>query len=158
MSLMIYFDDRQDKERVSYSLKMLTRRAIEMTLAYEALEGDFEVSLTFCDNEQIRSINKEFRDIDRATDVLSFPMAESGDELAATPEGKALLGDIVISPERAREQATEFGHSFEREVAFLCIHSVLHLLGYDHEKGEVEDADMRRRQTTIIDAMGLSVE
>lgn len=158
MKLKIYFENRQNQEPITYSLKMLTRRAIEMTLAYEEIDADCEVSLSFCNNEQIRRINCEFRNIDRATDVLSFPMAESGDELLEVPMVGVVLGDIVLSLERAREQAAEYGHSFEREVAFLCVHSVLHLLGYDHEKGEVEDADMRRRQTTIVEAMGLSVK
>ncbi len=147
MSLKIYFENEQDKESIHYSLKILLRRAIEATLAYEGVDGSCEVSLTFTDNEKIRVLNKKFRNIDRATDVLSFPLFESG-----------MLGDIVLSLERAREQAEEFGHSFEREAAFLTVHSVLHLLGYDHETSEADEADMRRRQTTIMENLGLSVK
>ncbi len=155
MSLKIYFENEQDKEPIYYSLKILLRRAIEATLAYEGIEGNCEVSLTFTDNEKIRVLNKKFRNIDRATDVLSFPLFESGEGI---PEMDAMLGDIVLSLERAREQSEEFGHSFEREAAFLTVHSVLHLLGYDHETSEADEADMRRRQTTIMENLGLSVK
>jgi probable rRNA maturation factor len=135
---------------------MLIRRAIGETLKYEGIESDCEVSVTFTDNEGIHAINKEYRNIDRPTDVLSFPQInyDEGEELM---EGD-MLGDIVLSLERAREQAEEFGHSFERECAFLCAHSTLHLLGYDHELSDEDDADMRRRQSEIMEKMGLSIK
>ncbi len=155
MSLKIYFENEQDKEPIYYSLKILLRRAIEATLAYEGVDRSCEVSLTFTDNEKIRVLNKKFRNIDRATDVLSFPLFERGEGI---PEMDAMLGDIVLSLERAREQAEEFGHSFKREAAFLTVHSMLHLLGYDHETSEADEADMRRRQTTIMENLGLSVK
>ncbi len=155
MSLKIYFENEQEKEPIRYSLKILLRRAIEATLAYESVRGAIEVSVTFTDNEKIRILNKKFRNIDRATDVLSFPLFERGEGL---PEVDAMLGDIVLSLERAREQAEEFGHSFERETAFLTVHSMLHLLGYDHETGEADETDMRRRQSDIMELLGLSVK
>ena len=155
MKLKIYFENDQDKEPIRYSMKILLRRAIEATLAYEGVSADREVSVTFCDNEKIRVLNKRFRQIDRATDVLSFPLFENGDGI---PELDRMLGDIVLSLERAREQAEEFGHSFEREVAFLTVHSVLHLLGYDHETSQADELDMRRRQSEIMDKLGLSVK
>ena len=92
------------------------------------------------------------------TDVLSFPIAEDGDLEEAFDGEKLCLGDIVLSLERARSQAEEFGHPFEREVAFLCVHSTLHLLGYDHETGEEDEADMRARQREIMKIMGLEVK
>ncbi len=147
MSLKIYFENEQDKEPIYYSLKILLRRAIEATLAYEGVDKNCEVSVTFTDNEKIHALNKKFRNIDHATDVLSFPLFED-----------VMLGDIVLSLERAKEQAEEFGHSFEREAAFLTVHSMLHLLGYDHETSEADDMDMRRRQTTIMENLGLSVK
>ena len=110
--------------------------------------------MTFTDNEGIRQLNRLYRQIDRATDVLSFPMFSFEDE---TEEVEGALGDIVISLERAKEQAETFGHSFEREVAFLCVHSMLHLLGYDHELGEEQDIDMRRRQSEIMERLGLGI-
>ena len=157
MKLKIYFEDHQDKQTVTYSMKMLIRRAVEETLAYEGFCDNCEVSVTFCDNEEIRELNRRFRNIDRATDVLSFPLFDDDGADPHVEELDCMLGDIVLSLERALEQAVEYGHSFEREVAFLTAHSMLHLLGYDHETSEEDEADMRRRQSDIMERMGLSV-
>lgn len=151
MTLQIYFENVQERERVTYALKMLVRESILATLAYEGKEGHSEVSVTFTDNEGIRAINREYREIDAPTDVLSFPLFEEA-------EGTRMLGDIVLSLEKCRAQAEEFGHSFERECAFLTVHSTLHLLGYDHVNGEEEEQDMRARQTAIVEKMGLGVK
>ena len=151
MSLRIYFEDVQGKYRVNYALKMLVRRAILATLQYEAVQAPCEVSVTFADNEGIRAINREYRNIDAPTDVLSFPLFEECD-------GTKQLGDIVLSLEKCAAQAEEFGHSFERECAFLTVHSILHLLGYDHVNGEEEEQDMRQRQSAIVEKMGLGVQ
>ena len=154
--LMVYLENSQTAIPVTYKLRMLLRRAILETLAYENVDiKSPEVSMTFTDNEGIRELNRVHRDIDRATDVLSFPMFDFEDE---SEELEGALGDIVISLERAQEQAETFGHSFEREVAFLCVHSMLHLLGYDHELGEKEDMDMRRRQSEIMTRLGLGIK
>ena len=158
MKTTIYFENHQEKETVTYGMKMLIRRAVEATLAYEEIEENCEVSVTFCDNEDIREINQKFRNIDRATDVLSFPLFDDDGMNAHVEELDCMLGDVVLSLERAREQADEFGHSFEREIAFLTVHSILHLLGYDHELSDEDDADMRKRQSEIVDGMGLSVK
>ena len=157
MKTKIYFENNQEKEIISYGLKMLIRNSVEATLLYEEIDDHCEVSVTFVDNEEIREINRKFRNIDRATDVLSFPLFDEDGMDAHVEELDCMLGDIVLSLERAREQAAEFGHSFEREVAFLTVHSVLHLLGYDHELSDEDDADMRRRQTEIVEKRGLSV-
>lgn len=151
MTLRIYFENMQSSEPVTYSMKMLIRSAILATLDYEGKEGHSEVSVTFTDNEGIRAINREYREKDAPTDVLSFPLFEEG------ADGTRMLGDIVISLEKCRAQAEEFGHSFERECAFLTVHSTLHLLGYDHVNSEEEDKNMRKRQTAIVDAMGLGI-
>lgn len=150
--LRIYFESNTDIAS-PYSLRMLVRRAIERTLEYEGVKNPCELSVTFTDNEGIHALNKEYRGIDRPTDVLSFPQINYEDGEKA----EGALGDIVLSLERAEEQAREFGHSFERECAFLCVHSVLHLLGYDHELSDEDDADMRKRQSEIMEIMGLSV-
>ena len=155
MKLRIYFEDLQHKISVGYQLKILMRRAVEATLMYEGIDNDVEVSITFTDDESIHRLNLEYRGIDRPTDVLSFPLEDNIKNNRG--RGLIMLGDIVISLERAVAQAEEYGHSFQRETAFLCIHSMLHLLGYDHELGEVEDADMRRRQREIIESIGLGV-
>ena len=153
--IQIYFENSQDKLPVTYALKMLIRRAVVETLAYEQYRNDVEVSVTFTDNEGIRALNRRFRQVDAPTDVLSFPLFEDGEGGA---EFEHMLGDIVLSLERCRAQAEEFGHGFERECAFLTVHSTLHLLGYDHVNSEAEDLDMRRRQTEIVNGMGLAVK
>ena len=160
MNLRIYFDNHQDKHPLTYRLKMLVREAIEATLDYEQYGNPCEVSVSFVDNAEIRDLNKKFRGIDKATDVLSFPLFDYDGESEEPPvdEMLGMLGDIVLSLEQAAIQAEEYGHSFEREVAFLTVHSMLHLLGYDHETGEEDEADMRRRQSEIMDLMGLSVK
>ena len=157
---MIYFTNDQDKLPITYKLKMLVRRAVDATLSFEGFENDCEVSVTFTDNEHIHLLNEQYRGVDRPTDVLSFPLTDfSGEsEEPAIDTPMLSLGDIVISLEKASEQAQEFGHSFERETAFLTVHSMLHLLGYDHETGEEDELDMRARQTAIMEAMGLGIE
>ena len=159
MNMMIYFDDRQDKLAVTYKLKMLVRAAVEATLDHEQYANPAEVSVTFTDNEDIHALNKQFRGVDRPTDVLSFPLFdyEGASEEPPVDELMGMLGDVVLSLEQAKKQAEEFGHSFEREVAFLTVHSMLHLLGYDHETGDEDEADMRERQRAIMDRLGLSV-
>ena len=160
MSLRIYFENNQKKHAIKYKMQMLIRRTILETLDYEGMENDAEVSVTFVDDEGIRELNNRFRGMDKPTDVLSFPLLdyEGESEEPFFDELCHNLGDIVISLERAMAQANEFGHSFEREVAFLTAHSMLHLLGYDHELSEEDDADMRRRQNDIMDRLGLSVK
>ena len=156
---MIYFTNEQNAFKIGYSLKMLVRRAVIASLEYEGFGADTELSVTFTDNEGIRAINSEFRGIDAPTDVLSFPLTDyEGVDFPVANEPASSLGDIVLSLERADEQAREFGHSFEREVAFLTVHSMLHLLGYDHVNSEQEDAEMRRRQREILESMGLGVK
>lgn len=159
LNMKIYFENAQDKQAVTYKLKMLVRRAVEATLDYEQYGNPSEVSVTFTDNEGIHELNKKFRGIDRPTDVLSFPLFDyEGDgEEPPVDDFKGMLGDIVISLEKAAEQAEEYGHSFARETAFLTVHSMLHLLGYDHETSEEDELDMRHRQSEIMDKLGLAV-
>ncbi len=159
MRLKIYFENLQDKVEITYKLKMLIRLAVETTLDYEGYDNPFEVSVTFTDNEGIRQYNKKYRNIDRPTDVLSFPLLDLDDrERCLSDEHMNALGDIVISLEKAEEQACEYNHSFQRETAFLCVHSMLHLLGYDHELGEEDDMRMREKQSDIMNIMGLGVK
>ncbi|EIJ78916.1 putative metal-dependent hydrolase [Bacillus methanolicus PB1] len=122
----------------------------------EQLEGDCELSVTFVSNERIREINREYRDKDRPTDVISFAMEELGNgevELIGADIPR-VLGDIIISVPKAREQAEEYGHSFMRELGFLSVHGFLHLLGYDHETEE-QEKEMFSRQRKILDEFGL---
>ena len=135
-------------------MKLLIRRAIKGALSCEDWDQPSTVSVTFTDNEGIREKNREFRGIDSPTDVLSFPMYDMQNGDTPDPDTVAELGDIVLSLERAYEQSKEFGHSYERECAFLTVHSVLHLLGYDHMEPD-EEEEMRARQRIIMKKIGL---
>lgn len=158
--LRLFTDNNQDKIEVNDKLRSLVKSVVEKTLEYENIDENCEVNVMFTDNDEIRQINNEQRNIDNATDVLSFPMlnAKNGEAEVSDAdyfEGYLILGDIVISLERAKEQAEEFGHSFFREVGFLTCHSVLHLLGYDHE----EDADrqiMREKEEEVLNLLNLT--
>ena len=156
MKNYVYFTNEQEKEPVSGELRCLVRAAIYTALKYEDFRRSAEVSVTFTDNEGIQEINREQRGIDAPTDVLSFPIISDDDSEADTDKsnGAILLGDIVLNLERARLQAAEYGHSYTREVAFLTVHSVLHLLGYDHLTDEEADRDMTARQEAILNVMG----
>jgi len=160
MNMKVIFDNTQVLIPVTYKLKMLVRRAVEATLDYEGYGNPCEVSVTFTDNADIHTLNRKYRGVDRPTDVLSFPLFDYSGESEEPPvdEFMGMFGDIVISLEQAEKQAAEFGHSFEREVAFLTAHSMLHLLGYDHETGEEDEADMRKRQRDIMEMMGLALQ
>lgn len=146
----ITFTATKHFDESSYKLKKTVREAVKATLEYENFPYDAEVSVTFCDNEYIRALNKEYRGIDRHTDVLSFPMYDNGEFDETECALSAVLGDIVISVERAKEQAKEVGNTFHREVAFLTVHSVLHLLGYDHERSPMDEEEQCQRQRAII--------
>lgn len=155
----ISFLNEQDKFDITDKLKELITLAAKTALDYMGFDRDAEISVMFTDNEGIRVLNAQHRGIDRATDVLSFPMLEYDDdgEMFDDPgdiEDELCLGDIVISLERAAEQAEEYGHSFEREVGFLTVHSMLHLLGYDHMTEE-EEKEMFGFQKEILAEMGL---
>ncbi len=151
--VFIDFSKTKEMDEVDYNLKMAVRDAVCATLLHQHFPFDARVSVTFTDNEYIKSLNKEYRDKDSATDVLSFPLYEDGDfELAECIEG-ASLGDIVLSLERAKEQAKEIGNSFLKEVAFLTIHSTLHLLGFDHERGKDDEEAQCAAQREIIKAL-----
>ena len=139
----------------------LIRRVINAALKYEKFPYNAEISVTITDNASIHEMNKEHRGVDRPTDVLSFPLYEADeiDEMYESEEASdepIALGDIVISLEKAEEQAREYGHSMEREVAFLCVHSVLHLLGYDHELSKEEEKEMFARQEEILRKMKIT--
>ena len=133
MSNKVLITNSQKAVKVPSGLRILIRRACNAVLEYEHFEAPAEISVTFVDNAAIAELNNQYRNKPMPTDVLSFPLGENGKYDIDENNGCMMLGDIVISMERAQEQAELYGHSFEREVAFLCVHSVLHLLGYDHE-------------------------
>ena len=123
-------------------------RAAQAALAFEGRDGDLTILIDT--PERIRTLNREFRNVDRVTDVLTFPAWEG--EISLSADG--YLGDIMICYERAKEQAIEYGHSLERELSFLAVHGVLHLLGYDHMT-EPDETVMREKQTSILDRIGV---
>ena len=148
-SLKIDFSAVNIPLNVGFALKSAVRTAVLATLKHEEFFRDAEVSVTFCDDAHIRTLNAEYRKKDAPTDVLSFPIYEKG-EPYQTPDTPVLLGDIVISLERAREQGEKIGNSLEQEVSFLTVHSTLHLLGYDHETSQEDEDDMFARQKEIV--------
>ena len=135
----VYYDDRQDNIKVTEEMKNLIEKSIKAVLKVEELDDDVEVSVSFVGDEEIRDLNRDYRGVDKSTDVLSFPM---DDEFIID---NRILGDVIINTRRVMEQAEELGHSHERELSYLTVHSILHLLGYDH----IEDGDkkeMRERE------------
>ncbi len=155
------FEDEQDKVEFTEELESIVQRAVSTVMdVLECSDTDCEVSVLITDNEGIQKINRENRDIDSPTDVLSFPILEFDDDGVMIEESGdydgdlLLLGDIVISLERAKEQALEYGHSLEREVGFLSAHSALHLMGFDHQ-GEEDTPVMRAHEKAVMERMGL---
>ncbi len=155
---LLEFSNNQSLEPIDETLENLVKSSCEATLKYEKFDGDAEISVTFTDNSGIRKLNAQFRDIDRETDVLSFPLGENGEYDIDPKNGACQLGDIVISVEKAKQQAEEYGHSFKREIAFLTVHSMLHLLGYDHVNSKEEEDDMFKRQREVLEEMGVKRE
>lgn len=160
----LLIDNEQDKLEITEELEAMMKSVCDMALKTEECNFDAEVSITFTDNENIHKINLEHRGIDRPTDVLSFPMIEFDEDANAQMadfeyDGDlVMLGDIVISTEQAILQAEEFGHSVKRELAFLCAHSMLHLLGYDHEISEEDEKIMFDKQDKILNELNITRE
>lgn len=148
----IYIDNRQDKIKLEYDIERIIENVVKEVLNLEEESLDCEVSVSFVDNTEIRELNREYRSMDKETDVLSFPMEDD-----FFLEGPTLLGDIIISLEKALEQSEDFGHSLDREIAYLTAHSMLHLLGYDHME-EDEKAIMRTKEKEIMKRLGIFKE
>jgi probable rRNA maturation factor len=155
MSLNIDFMDETNKVKSSHIEQV--EKLLNYAAQKENVEAGSELSVTFVTNDRIQEINREYRDKDKPTDVISFAMEELGEgETEIAGEGiPRVLGDIIISIQRTEEQAGEYGHSFERELGFLAVHGFLHLLGYDHETDE-EEREMFGRQKDILDEYGLT--
>lgn len=160
MSLQI---EEETEVGFDFAYKELAERVVEFTIDHEKFPFEAEVNLTLTDNDGIHEINKEYREIDRPTDVLSFPLisyetagdfskVEDEDDNFNPDTGEAMLGDIIISVPKVKEQAKEYGHSEEREYAFLIVHSMLHLFGYDHMTPE-EASFMEDKQKEILNEL-----
>ena len=153
--IKVIITNNQKTIRIPTGVRMLIRRCCNAVLIGEDFKGSAEISVTIVDNEEIHSLNLKHRNIDRPTDVLSFPLGVDGVYDINNDTGAQMLGDIVISIEKAIEQAELYGHSLDREIAFLTVHSMLHLLGYDHEPGGLELVRMREREEAVLTQLGL---
>jgi len=157
MSVKVNIQVKQKQVKLPTGTRLLIRKACNATLKFEGFEENAEVDVTVVDDEMIKEMNARHRNIDAPTDVLSFPLGENG-QFDKNPEtGALMLGDIVISVEHALSQADLYGHGIEREMAFLTVHSMLHLLGYDHVKGGLEQAIMREKEEKVLEALGLAI-
>ncbi len=158
----VKIENRQGRYLIDFQTRLLIKRAVYSALKYEHMcmkEFPAEVSVSIVSDKQIHRLNRKYRGIDSSTDVLSFPLLEDG---CPTPDdvdydsGCIPLGDIVISIDHAIMQARDYGHSLRREIAFLCVHSVLHLLGYDHVTSDEDEQIMFDRQRDILETMGIA--
>lgn len=149
--MTVIITNEQDKIEIPADWEEKINKVVAICLQEEQIPEEAEVDLLFVDNEAIREMNREYRDKDSATDVLSFPMYEADEEI--DDEDEILFGDIVISLERAQEQCEEYGHSLEREVMYLLVHGLLHLAGYDHMEEE-EKKEMRAREEELLAVIG----
>ncbi len=153
--IRVIISNRQKQVRVPTGVRMLIRRCCHAVLQLENFPDSAEISVSFVDNDQIRKMNRQYRDKDSVTDVLSFPMGENGHYDVNHETGAKILGDIVISVPKAMEQAKTYGHTLEREMGYLTAHSMLHLLGYDHEDGGLARVRMREKEERVMRELGL---
>lgn len=152
--IKVIITNKQKTVKIPTGLRMLVRRTCNAVLRMENFQGSAEISVTFVDNQGIRELNAQYRDKDTETDVLSFPMGENGVWDKDPETGAFILGDVVISMEKAMEQANIYGHSLQREVGYLTAHSVLHLLGYDHIE-PLDRVHMREKEELVMEQLGL---
>lgn len=146
--MKIYYDDRQEDIEITDEIRELIKKSVKAVLKIENLEENVEVSVSFVGDDEIKGLNRDFRGVDKVTDVLSFPI---DDEFMI--ENK-ILGDVIINTKRVMEQASELGHTNERELSYLTVHSVLHLLGYDH-MDEIEKREMREREKLAMKELSI---
>ena len=155
--LKVYVKNNQSEVKVPVGIRLLIRRCCQAVLTTEGFGKDAEVSVSFVSNNEIKNLNKIYRNKDSVTDVLSFPLTGEDGTVEVNPEtGAVQLGDVVISLETAVKQAQNFGHSLEREVGFLTVHSMLHLLGYDHETSQLDQRIMREKEESVLEKLGIS--
>lgn len=151
----VIITEQQESMKLPVGARLLVRRACTAVLITENFEFPAEVNVTFVDDAAIHELNLKHRQIDASTDVLSFPLGENGEYDINPENGAKMLGDIVISVEHAVKQAKSYGHSIQREIAFLTVHSMLHLLGYDHVNGGIEQMRMREKEENVLTKLGV---
>lgn len=153
--IKVIITNDQNEIKIPTGVRMLVRRCCNAVLVNEKFQGSAEISVRLVDDEIIRELNRDYRNIDKSTDVLSFPLGENGEYDINRDTGAKMLGDIVISMEHAVMQAKLYCHSLRREIAFLTVHSMFHLLGYDHEAGGLEMVHMREKEEAVLTQLGL---
>ena len=153
--IKVLISNKQNVVKIPSGIRLLVRRCCHAVLNHEGFSQDAEVSVSFVDTADIQKLNSDYRQKDAPTDVLSFPLGENGEFDLNEETGAAVLGDIVLSMEKAYEQAEIYGHSLQREVAYLTVHSMFHLLGYDHEQGGLEAVRMREKEEAVLTSLGL---
>ena len=152
----VLIHNNQKDIKVPVGIRLLIRRSCTAVLTYENFQSNAEVSVSFVNDKQIHELNLKYRNMDKPTDVLSFPLGD-GKNYDKNPEtGDCLLGDIVISLETAERQALIYNHSLEREIGFLTVHSMFHLLGYDHETSNMAALIMREKEEAVLSELGIS--
>ncbi|MCR4647388.1 MAG: rRNA maturation RNase YbeY [Oscillospiraceae bacterium] len=157
--LKVSIKNNQNAVKIPSGIRLLIRRCCHAVLISEGFTDNAEVSVSFVSNQEIQNLNKAYRNKDSVTDVLSFPLTgEDGTREIDTETGNVLLGDVVISIETAVKQANIYGHSLSREIGFLTVHSMLHLLGYDHEKSPLDERIMREKEESVLEKLGISRE
>lgn len=155
MKTKVIITEKQNNVKLPSGIRLLVRRACNAVLVTEDFKDSAEVNVTFVDDEEIKILNTEHRKIESSTDVLSFPLGENGVYDVNPENGAKMLGDIVISAEHAVKQADSYGHTLQREIAFLTVHSMLHLLGYDHVNGGLEQMKMREKEELVLAKLGV---
>ena len=157
MKVKVNITNNQKTAAIPVGTKLLVRKACIATLVEENFADDAEVDVTFVNDEQIKEYNSQFRNVDKSTDVLSFPLGENGVYDTNPETCNKMLGDVVISIEHSIAQAELFGHGLRREIGYLTVHSMLHLLGYDHVNGGMEKTVMREKEEVILKNLGLAI-
>ena len=153
--IKVIITNDQKEIKIPTGVRMLIRRCCNAVLVNENFEGSAEISVRFVDDEIIHELNREYRHVDRSTDVLSFPLGENGVYDINHDTGAKILGDIVISMQHAVMQADLYGHSLQREIAFLTVHSMLHLVGYDQEAEGLEIVIWREKVEAVLSLLGI---
>lgn len=154
--IKVIINNNQKNVKIPTGLRMLVRRCCNAVLMNEGFEGSIEISVTFVDNEQIKDLNYKYRKKNIPTDVLSFSLGEEEDYSTDPATGSKLLGDVIISIEKALEQSQRYGNSLQKEVSHLTVHGMLHLLGYNHENGGMEKVRMREKEESIMSQLGFT--
>ena len=153
--IKVRISNNQKDVKIPTGVRLLVRRCCNAVLTFENFSEPAEISVTFVNDEEIHELNKMHRNVDSSTDVLSFPLGENGVYDKDPGTGMCYLGDIVISVPTAVRQAYTYGHTLQREIGFLTVHSMLHLLGYDHVNGGIEAVHMREKEEHVLSALGL---